>query len=220
MQILPGVATHWLKPCGVALGVSVGLGDGERVWLGEEPEELEGDSLAVGVAVGLAVPLPEGVLEVVGVRVTVRVGEVVGVDAGGRPTEAVPPLSREAEEACAAAAELHARAGFEPPWTGYLAFDGERCVGACTFKSPPRANRVEIACYPFPSQEGHLEAMMASLMRIAFENHPGILVIAHSLAEEGTETAVLARLGFHLTGRTQDTGQGEVWEWMLQTASS
>jgi RimJ/RimL family protein N-acetyltransferase len=145
---------------------------------------------------------------------------MVGLDAAGRPDGEVPSLSRDAEEACAAAAALHAQTGFEPPWTGYLAFDGERCVGTCAFKSPPRGNRVEIACYPFPAQEQHLEAMMASLMRIAFENHPGIRVIAHTLAEEGTETAVLARLGFHLTGRTQDTDQGEVWEWMLQTATS
>ena len=181
-------------------------------WVGEE---------------GLAQALPGGVLVESALQPMPAVGaspetglRMVGVDAAGRPIGAVPPLSHEAEEACAAAAELHARAGFEPPWTGYLAFDGERCVGACTFKSPPRANRVEIACYPFPSQERHLEAMMASLMRIAFENHPGIRVIAHTLAEEGTETAVLARLGFHLTGRTQDTDQGEVWEWMLQTASS
>jgi uncharacterized cupin superfamily protein len=179
-------------------------------WVGEE---------------GLAQALPGGILvesaRQPGAAATPQTGlRMVSLDVAGRPAGEVPSLSREAEEACAAAAALHAQAGFEPPWTGYLVFDSERCVGTCAFKSPPRANRVEIACYPFPAQEQHLEAMMASLMRVAFENHPGILVIAHTLAEEGTETAVLARLGFHLTGRTQDTDQGEVWEWMLQTATS
>ena len=179
-------------------------------WVGEE---------------GLAQALPGGILvesaRQPGAAATPQTGlRMVSLDVAGRPAGEVPSLSREAEEACAAAAALHAQAGFEPPWTGYLVFDSERCVGTCAFKSPPRANRVEIACYPFPAQEQHLEAMMASLMRVAFENHPGIRVIAHTLAEEGTETAVLARLGFHLTGRTQDTDQGEVWEWMLQTATS
>ena len=50
--------------------------------------------------------------------------------------------------------ELYGRVGFQPPWICYLAFEGERRVGTCGFKSPPHDNRVEIAYYTFPEDEG------------------------------------------------------------------
>lgn len=147
---------------------------------------------------------------------------LVPIDQNGRPDGPVPGLPKEAKDACDASAELYGQVGFVPPWTGYLAFMGDICVGTCAFKAPPKGNRVEIAYYTFPAYEGrgHATSMAIALMQIAFEVQPGIRLIAHTPAEESASTAVLSKLGFHLTGRGHDTDEGEVWEWMLQTAAS
>ncbi len=147
---------------------------------------------------------------------------LIPIGRDGKPTVNGLALPREAIDASKASAELYAAIGYEPPWIGYLGFFGEQCVGTCAFKTPPRANRVEIAFYTFPQFQGrgHATAMASALMGIAFDAQHGIRVIAHTPAEENSATAVLTKLGFHLTGRGHDTDEGEVWEWMLQTAAS
>ncbi|MBI1396522.1 MAG: GNAT family N-acetyltransferase [Betaproteobacteria bacterium] len=137
-------------------------------------------------------------------------------------SDAVLPLPRLATEAGAASAELYAAVGYVPPWIGYLGFVAGECVGTCAFKAPPKDNRVEIAYYTFPDFErhGHATSMASALMEIAFNAHPGIRLVAHTRAEENASTAVLTKLGFHLTGRGYDKDDGEVWEWVLQTAAS
>jgi uncharacterized cupin superfamily protein/RimJ/RimL family protein N-acetyltransferase len=134
----------------------------------------------------------------------------------------VGELPEDARRVMQASADLYRVAGFEAPWLCYLGMVGGTCVGTCAFKAAPRDNRVEIAFYTFPRYEGRgfATAMATGLMDIAFENQPGIRVIAHTPAEENAATAVLTKLGFHLTGRGHDTDEGEVWEWMLQTAAS
>ena len=140
----------------------------------------------------------------------------------GRLPEPQPTLPAVAGEVCRTAGELYARTGFAFPWTAYLAFDGEDCVGTCAFKAPPRDNSVEIAYFTFPGQEGqgYARSMVEALTGLAFEACPGIRVLAHTAAEENPATAVLTRLGFQLTGRGHDQEGLEVWEWCLQTAST
>ncbi|MFO1318681.1 MAG: GNAT family N-acetyltransferase [Burkholderiales bacterium] len=147
---------------------------------------------------------------------------LVPIGDGGRPLEAIPNLPREAANACQASADLYRLVGFVSPWIGYLAMVDGQCVGTCAFKAPPRANRAEIAYFTFPNYEGqgYATAMTRALMNIAFDAHPGILLVAHTPAEENAANAVLKKLGFHLAGRGHDADQGEVWEWTLQTAAS
>lgn len=147
---------------------------------------------------------------------------LVPIGQDGTPPASIGSLPADARKVAEASVDLYRGTGFQPPWLCYLGFVGETCVGTCAFKAPPRANRVEIAFYTFPRHEGHgfATAMAAGLMDIAFEAQPGIRVIAHTPAEENAATAVLTKLGFHLTGRGHDTDDGEVWEWMLQTAAS
>lgn len=147
---------------------------------------------------------------------------LVAISSAGRPVESIANLPREAANACQASADLYRLVGFVSPWIGYLAMVEGQCVGTCAFKAPPRANRVEIAYFTFPSHEGHGYAteMTRELMNIAFDAHPGILLVAHTPAEENAANAVLKKLGFHLAGRGHDADQGEVWEWTLQTAAS
>jgi len=147
---------------------------------------------------------------------------LIPIDPEGKPVGVTERLPREAVEACAASAELYGLVGYVPPWIGYLAFLGEECVGTCTFKSPPRGKSVEIAYYAFPhaTSGDHATGMASALMRIAFEAQPGIRLLVHTPAEEDSSTAVLSTLGFHLAGRGHDADEGEVWEWVLQTAAS
>lgn len=68
-----------------------------------------------------------------------------------------------------------------PPWTGYLAFDENRCVGTCAFKAPPQGNCVEIAYFTFPEYEGKGIAtrMAQALVKIALEAEPEIKITAN-----------------------------------------
>lgn len=139
--------------------------------------------------------------------------KLIPIGQDGRPLESIPNLPKEAANACQASADLYRLVGFVSPWIGYLAMDQGQCVGTCAFKAPPRNNRVEIAYFTFPNFEGHGHAteMARGLMNIAFDTHPGILLVAHTPAEENAANAVLKKLGFLLAGRGYDADQGEVW---------
>jgi len=142
---------------------------------------------------------------------------LVEIAQDGSPSEPGLSLEPAAHEALAATAALYGRAGFEPPWIGYLAVEAGRCVGTCAFKGAPRGGRVEIAYFTFPEHEGRRLAtsMAAALVDIAGAAAPGVMVIAQTLQEEGASTRVLSRLGFQRAGSADDPQAGRVWEWHL-----
>jgi ribosomal-protein-alanine N-acetyltransferase len=127
-------------------------------------------------------------------------------------------LPAEAAEVLTSIAALYQRNGFEPPWTGYLAFEGERCVGTCAFVAPPRENRVEISYFTFPGNEGRAVAtrMARALIAIAFETLPGIVVTANTLPEENASTRILKKLGFAKAGEIDHPTDGRIWEWSFR----
>lgn len=109
-----------------------------------------------------------------------------------------------------------------PPWTGYLAFDENRCVGTCAFKAPPQGNCVEIAYFTFPEYEGKGIAtrMAQALVKIALEAEPEIKITAQTLPKEGASTRVLKKLGFKFAGECEHPEDGKVWEWELKNPES
>lgn len=115
---------------------------------------------------------------------------------------------------------LYAEGGYEPPWIGYLAFDGGECVGTCAFKSPPSDTKVEIAYFTFPANEGkgHATKMTAELIRLALETEPKLTIIAQTLPEENASTAVLKKNGFLLDKVVDHPEDGKVWQWRLIAA--
>jgi len=130
------------------------------------------------------------------------------------------PLTPLAGEIVSVIRQMYSASGFEPPWIGYLAFEEGTCVGTCSFKSAPRSNRVEIAYFTFPGNEGRGVAttMAAELVRIAQQARPGVVVTAQTLPEESPSTGVLRRLGFQLAGVVLHPEDGPVWEWQCTRA--
>jgi RimJ/RimL family protein N-acetyltransferase len=135
----------------------------------------------------------------------------IGLD--GAIAHAPVTLDEATRLACAETATLYARAGHEPPFVRYIAFDGTHYVGTCGFTRPPHAGRVEIAYHTFPlfERRGFATQMARALLDIAAEH----AVIAHTAPESNASTSVLLKLGFQLEGRVMDPERGVVWRWQL-----
>jgi len=129
-----------------------------------------------------------------------------------RPLSAAPQVAAEVVEATV---QLYRTTGYQPPWIGYLAIENGNCVGACGFKSPPQANRVEIAYFTFPGHEsrGVATEMASELIRLALEKMPAVTITAQTLPEENASTSILKKLGFRLLGPVETVEDGVVWEW-------
>ena len=124
-------------------------------------------------------------------------------------------LPEVAVKACADTAFHYQKAGFSPPWVGYIAVCGSELVGTCAFTAAPAAGRVEIAYFTFPSVKGRgmATAMAARLISIARAARPGIEIFAHTLPERNASNAILRKLGFVLAGAVDHPEEGRVWEW-------
>lgn len=144
---------------------------------------------------------------------------LVAIDRLGAADEQIDDLPEMAMEACAASAQLYDSVGFTPPWIGYLAVVGGKCIGACAFKGPPQAGRVEIAYFTFPEFEGRgfAKRMAQQLVALAVSADPELLVAAQTRPEENASTSVLKRLGFVLAGALEHPEDGLVWEWHYRT---
>ena len=147
---------------------------------------------------------------------------LVPLNRDGAPAEDVGTLSKEAEEVCAATASLYESRGFEPPWIGYLALRDRELVGACSFTSPPRANRVEIAYFTFPQfeRQGVATTMAQALIGIARAQDKNVLLTANTLQEENASTAILRKLGFQFLGPVNHPEDGPIWTWHLDQSSA
>jgi RimJ/RimL family protein N-acetyltransferase len=127
-------------------------------------------------------------------------------------------LSQTATSVVASTVRLYARRGYVEPWIGYLAIEGENCVGACGFTSPPADGIVEIAYFTYPDFEGRGFAthMAQRLISIARECDPLVRVIAHTLTEENASNHILKKLGFAFVGTVDHPEDGKIWEWSCE----
>lgn len=127
------------------------------------------------------------------------------------------PLEGSVSEVISATVQLYARRGFQPPWIGYLAVEGNRCVGSCGFAHPPKDGEVEIAYFTFPGNEGHGVAtrMARELLNRtrAAARSAKVDFIAHTLPHESPSASILRKLGFRLAGEIQHPDDGRVWKW-------
>lgn len=139
---------------------------------------------------------------------------LIGITRQGAPAEAVTGLPKVALEACASTASLYQKAGFSPPWIGYLALCDSEVAGTCAFTAAPAAGRVEIAYFTFPAFErrGVATAMAAELIAVARSAQTNIEIFAQTLPERN---AILCKLGFELSGQINHPEEGPVWEWRL-----
>src|SRR5688572_758992 len=109
------------------------------------------------------------------------------------------------------------KVGYEPPWIGYIAFDGDQCVGSCGFKTAPKDGEVEIAYgTAMPHQgKGYGTAMARALIKLARQTEPQITLTAQTLPQESPSTKLLSKLGFIHAGDVMHPEDGLVWEWKL-----
>ena len=142
---------------------------------------------------------------------------LVQIGDDGTPAERLNSLPEMAKEACAATAALYQVVGFDPPWIGYLAFSGLDVVGTCAFKTGPRAGRVEIAYFTFPSFEGQgiATTMARALIEVARKADQSIELTAQTLPEPNASNAILRKLGFQFFGAVNVPEEGTIWEWRL-----
>ena len=146
--------------------------------------------------------------------------ELIAITENGdlaKPASSTSPLAAAVVEGTT---QLYRAVGYEPPWIGYLAFDGGSCVGTCGFKAPPQNNRVEIAYFTFPEHEsrGVATRMASELVRLALDRMPGVIVAAQTLPEDSASTSVLQKLRFRRVGTVAHVEDGLVWEWQLSDA--
>lgn len=143
--------------------------------------------------------------------------KLIHVSRAGMPAEDIPDLPDAAKEVGAAYVDLYKRMGFVPPWLGYFALDGSVCVGTCGFKSPPVANRVEIAYFTFPGFEGrgYATRMAEALIERGRMADMKVVIAAQTLPQESASTTILRRLGFAMVGTVDHPEDGPVWEWQL-----
>lgn len=142
---------------------------------------------------------------------------LVPIDRAGTtaaPVQGAPETVAQVVEATVA---LYERRGFVPPWTGYLAVEGDAIVGTCGFAGPPHAGEVEIAYFTFPGHEGRgiAKRMAGSLLAMteSAAAQQGVRYIAHTLPEDGPSTSILRALQFELEGPIQHPEDGLVWKW-------
>ena len=137
----------------------------------------------------------------------IQTGGIVSGDAGQ-----LPAATREVLQATAS---LYERTGFTPPWICYIATVSDRPVGTCGFKSAPEHGRIEIAYFTFPGLEGSGIAtqMARSLIAMATDADPGVVVAAQTLPERNASHRVLEKLGFTCIGSLEHPEDGTVLEW-------
>ncbi len=144
--------------------------------------------------------------------------QLIRISPSGLPASEIGDLPPIATETGADFAAFFRTVGFQPPWVGYFALVGEKCVGVCAFKGPPMENRVEIAYFTFPEHEGegYATGMARSLVDIGQKTDPQLIIAAQTLPQEGASTAILQKLGFRLVGTVDHPEDGEVWEWRYE----
>lgn len=110
---------------------------------------------------------------------------LVQIGPRGLPIEATGALPEVAQQACRDTASLYQRAGFAPPWIGYLVLLDREIAGTCAFKTPLREGKVEIAYFTFPQFEerGIGTTMARGLIGIARFAKTTMTVTAQTLTE-------------------------------------
>ena len=111
--------------------------------------------------------------------------------------------------------DFYERIGFNPPWICYYARLEGQLVGCAGYKGKPVNNSVEIAYGVFPQHQNKgVGALIAqTLVDLALQTDPSLIVTARTLAEDNYSTRILRKNNFKWLGSVMDEEDGEVWEW-------
>ena len=151
-----------------------------------------------------------------------RTLHLVPIERKGTTTAPLKDSAEVVGQVIEATVALYARRGFVPPWTGYLAVEGNEIVGTCGFAGPPIGGEVEIAYFTLPGNEGRGIAKRMASYLLEMTKPTALLqrvhYIAHTLPKDGPSTSILRALRFELEGEIRHPEDGVVWKWR-QSAS-
>jgi [ribosomal protein S5]-alanine N-acetyltransferase len=144
--------------------------------------------------------------------------QLLPISADGKPAGFAGELPPEVGDVLAHTVALYERVGHVVPWISYLAAEGNKAVGICSFKSPPSDRQVEIAYFTFPQHEGRGIAtqMAMQLIAIAQAQPDAPMVLAQTLPDRTASHRILEKLGFKLWGTVENPQDGLVFEWQLK----
>jgi RimJ/RimL family protein N-acetyltransferase len=113
------------------------------------------------------------------------------------------------------------KVGYHLPWIGYWVMREGRVVGVGGFVSKPDEGKVEIAYGTNKEfeRQGVASFTCKTLILIAWQNDPGLLITAKTEPRQNASTTVLKRSGFKYAGVVQDDGIGDAWLWLLKPQS-
>lgn len=111
--------------------------------------------------------------------------------------------------------DFYKKIGFNVPWICYYTQLDGKLVGSAGFKGKPVNGKVEIAYGTFPQcQNKGIGAMIAAtLVQLALDTDPTVIITARTLPEENYSARILRKNNFKLLGSIMDEEDGEVWEW-------
>lgn len=113
------------------------------------------------------------------------------------------------------------KVGYHLPWIGYWVMREGSVVGVGGFVSKPVEGKVEIAYGTNKEFERQGVASFAckTLIAIAWQNDPALLITAKTEPRQNASTTVLKRNGFKYAGVVQDHEIGDAWLWTLKPQS-
>lgn len=116
----------------------------------------------------------------------------------------------------------YAKTGFCLPWVAYLVILDNEVAGCCSFTTPPEGGKVEISYWTFSAYEGRGVASFGcrSLIAIAHQTDPGIIITAKTAPAKNASTSILQKNGFVCSGIVQDDEIGDAWLWVLEPRGS
>jgi ribosomal-protein-alanine N-acetyltransferase len=111
--------------------------------------------------------------------------------------------------------DFYTRVGFNKPWICYYAQLENQLVGCAAYKGKPVNCRVEIAYGVFPQymNKGIGALIAKTLVDLAQQTDPAIIITAKTLPEENYSTRILRKNNFKLLGMIIDPEDGELWDW-------
>src|SRR5580704_9457138 len=108
--------------------------------------------------------------------------------------------------------DFYTRVGFNKPWICYYAQLENQLVGCAAYKGKPVNCRVEIAYGVFPQymNKGIGALIAKTLVDLAQQTDPAIIITAKTLPEENYSTRILRKNNFKLLGMIIDPEDGEL----------
>lgn len=116
--------------------------------------------------------------------------------------------------------DFYKRVGFAEPWIGYYVEENGRLVGSAGFKGQPVNGTIEIAYGTFEEfrRQGIGTAICKQLVDLSLQTEPLVRITARTFEKDNFSSKILHKNNFVCIGTVDDPEDGEVWEWVYQSA--